>query len=106
MTKAQELEDMQEFIDDYENIHNQLEDLIDDINNKELKQEIENGELEENRNICKEVLIGNKTYKLLGEYIELKNKQQMITLYFVDNTELVKTEEKYINSQNCIGIIT
>ena len=40
MTKAQELEDMQEFIDDYENIHNQLEDLIDDINNKELKQEI------------------------------------------------------------------
>lgn len=29
----------------------------------------------------------------------------MITLYFVDNTELVKTEEKYINSQNCIGIM-
>ena len=81
-------------------INNYLENIL-----KELKQEIENGELEENRNICKEVLIGNKTYKLLGEYIELKNKQQMITLYFVDNTELVKTEEKYINSQNCIGIM-
>lgn len=40
MSKVQELEDMQEFIDDYENIHNQLEDLIDDTNNKELKQEI------------------------------------------------------------------
>ena len=81
-------------------INNYLENIL-----KELKQEIENGELEENRNICKEVLIGNKTYKLLGEYIELKNKQQMITLYFVDNTKLVKTEEKYINSQNCIGIM-
>lgn len=40
MSKAQQLEDMQEFIDDYENIHNQLEDLMDDINNQELKQEI------------------------------------------------------------------
>lgn len=40
MSKAQEMEDMQEFIDDYENIHNQLEGLIDDVNNKELKQEI------------------------------------------------------------------
>lgn len=40
MSKAQELEDMQEFIDEYENIKETLESLIDDINNKELKQEI------------------------------------------------------------------
>lgn len=40
MSKAQELEDMQEFIDEYENIKETLESLIDDTNNKELKQEI------------------------------------------------------------------
>lgn len=41
MSKAQELEDMQEFIDDYDNIKNTLENLIDDTNNQELKREID-----------------------------------------------------------------
>lgn len=40
MNKVQELEDAQEFVDEYENIHDTLESLIDDTNNKELKQEI------------------------------------------------------------------
>ena len=61
--------------------------------------------LVKNKNINQSIVIGSKTYKLLGEYIELRNKQSIFTLYFMDNTELIKTEEKYINSQNCIGII-
>lgn len=81
-------------------INNYLDSIL-----KELKQGIENGELVKNKNINQSIIIGNKTYKLLGEYIELKNKQPIFTLYFIDNTELIKTEEKYINSQNCIGII-
>lgn len=40
MSKVQELEDMQEFIDEYENIKDTLESILDDTNNKELKQEI------------------------------------------------------------------
>lgn len=40
MSKAQELEDMQEFIDEYERLKDNLEELLDDTNNKELKEEI------------------------------------------------------------------
>ena len=81
-------------------INNYLDSIL-----KELKQSLENGEFVKNKNINQSIVIGSKTYKLLGEYIELRNKQSIFTLYFMDNTELIKTEEKYINSQNCIGII-
>lgn len=40
MSKAQDLEDMQEFADEYKNIKNKLENLLDDTNNKDLKEEI------------------------------------------------------------------
>lgn len=40
MNKETILENAQEFIDEYENIKETLESLIDDTNNKELKQEI------------------------------------------------------------------
>lgn len=40
MSKAQDLEDMQEFVDEYKNIKNKLENLLDDTNNKDLKEEI------------------------------------------------------------------
>ena len=40
MSKAQEIEDCQEFVDEYENISDTLQNLYDDINNKELKKEV------------------------------------------------------------------
>lgn len=40
MSKTQDLEDMQEFVDEYKNIKNKLENLLDDTNNKDLKEEI------------------------------------------------------------------
>ena len=40
MSKTQDLEDMQEFVDEYENIKDKLEDLLDDTTNGDLKEEI------------------------------------------------------------------
>ena len=40
MSKAQDLEDMQEFVDEYENIKDKLEDLLDDTTNEDLKEEL------------------------------------------------------------------
>lgn len=40
MSRAQDLEDMQEFVDEYKNIKNKLENLLDDTNNKDLKEEL------------------------------------------------------------------
>lgn len=40
MSKVQELDDMQEFVDDYENIQSTLESLLDDTNNQNLKNEV------------------------------------------------------------------
>lgn len=40
MSKAQDLEDMQEFVNEYENIKETLESLLDETNNKELREEV------------------------------------------------------------------
>lgn len=40
MSKTQDLEDMQEFVDEYENIKDKLEDLLDDTTNEDLKEEL------------------------------------------------------------------
>jgi hypothetical protein len=40
MSKVQDLDDMQEFVDDYENIQSTLESLLDDTNNQNLKNEV------------------------------------------------------------------
>ncbi len=40
MSKAQDLEDMQEFVNEYENIKDTLESLLDETNNKELREEV------------------------------------------------------------------
>lgn len=40
MSKTQDLEDMQEFVDEYESIKDKLEDLLDDTTNEDLKEEI------------------------------------------------------------------
>lgn len=40
MSKIQDLEDAQEFVDEYENIIDTMNDLYDNTNNKVLKQEV------------------------------------------------------------------
>ena len=100
------------FIHEFANIdiHNYLNNIV-----KELRLEIENSSEENKREleelIKKQVKIGNKTYKILGEYVKSREKeknkeaQYMATLYFIDETQNVELAEDYENSQICIGII-
>ena len=100
------------FINEFANIdiNNYLNDIV-----KEIKLEIENSS-EENKKelkelISKQVEIGNKNYKVLGEYVKSKSKDKknqeeyMTTLYFIDETETLEIEKKYKNSKICVGII-
>ncbi len=90
-----------------------------DINNitkglaKEIKLDILeskfNKENLKSQSIEKELTVGKKTYKVLGEYVKSKKKKQneyMMTLYFLDNTEHLKLQKELKDQNNCIGIIT
>ena len=80
--------------------------ILDDII-KELKLEIQNSESKDNK-ISKEIIIDNKSYKILGEYVKSKTtdkkQEYMATLYFVDETDFIKLKTDFENSQNCVGI--
>ncbi len=93
-------------------INNYLNNIV-----KELKLEIKNGS-EENKKeleelIKKQVKIGDRTYKVVGEYVKSKDKtkdkvkedEYMATLYFIDETQHFKLQEIYNNSKICVGII-
>ena len=81
---------------------------------REIRLELENGsedvkkELEEL--ICKHIEIGEKKYKIYGEYVKSKNKDKkkeaeyMTTLYFIDETDNLELEDKYESSKLCVGI--
>ncbi len=90
------------FIDEfYEvDINSYLDDII-----KEVKLEIENSEKTKGRQILKHMKIGQKTYKILGQYVVSKKDTYMMTLYFMDNTEMIDLLNKYNNCQTCIGIV-
>lgn len=78
---------------------------------RELKQEIEKKEEDKNRSIDKQIEIGNKTYKILGEYVKSKNSDKksqdeyMTILYFINITDSIKIMQKYNDSRLCVGII-
>lgn len=88
-------------------IDNKLDDLI-----KELKQNIENKQDDKTKSIQKQIEIGNKTYNVLGEYVKSKQNEKkkqteyMATLYFIDITDRLKIEQKFKETQTCVGIIT
>lgn len=75
---------------------------------KDLKLEIENNTKLRNNQISQQVEIGNKTYKILGEYVKSKQqdkrKEYMATLYFVDETEMINLENNFEDSRICVGI--
>ena len=92
------------FVDEFNStdINSYLDEIV-----KEVKQEIVHSN-EEKRSIMKQIKIGKKTYKVLGEYVKSKkgkNNEYMMTLYFIDNTENIELYSKYISSQTCVGII-
>ena len=75
---------------------------LDILESKFNKEEIKNQSIE------REITIGKKTYKVLGEYVKSKKKKQneyMMTLYFVDNTEYLNTLDELKNRNSCVGFI-
>ena len=67
-----------------------------------------NKEVIKNQSIEKEIEIGKRKYKVLGEYVKSKKKKQneyMMTLYFVDNTEYLNTLDELKNRNSCVGFI-
>ena len=78
MSKAQDLEDMQEFVNEYENIKDTLESLLDEIDNKELKEKV------------------NGLLSVLEEDYEQQNKD------FTERiAEMENEEENYLERQYC-----
>lgn len=96
------------FIKEFANIDigNFLNDII-----KELKFKIEKGENTNNSSICEKMQIGEKTYKIIAEYIkcrekEHKNEQEyMATIYFLDETGYEKLLQEYNDSKINVGIV-
>lgn len=97
------------FVYEFANID--IKNYIDDLL-KEIKLDIENEKEDKTRKIEKQIEIGNQIYKVLGEYVKSKNNEKkkqneyMAILYFIDITEQIKTQKKYIEGEQCIGIVT
>ena len=86
-------------------INTYLNDLIIDI-----RDEIESGATG-NSDILTEIKIGNSMYKIMGRYVNFKNKDRknkkeyMVILYLIDETENKKLQKEYRDSKSCVGII-
>ena len=79
---------------------------------KEIKLDILESKLNKetikNSSIEKEVEIGKETYKVLGEYVKSKKKKQneyMMTLYFINQTQYLKTLKDLQDEESCMGLI-
>ena len=77
-------------------INSYLDDIAYDV-----KKEIDDGKKEKKDNtILKEIVIGKQTYKVVGKFVNSKNKDKknkkdyMIILYFIDNTESIKLQKE------------
>ncbi len=91
-----------------EDINNITKNLAKEIKLDILEKTLNKNEVK-NKSIEKELLIGKKTYKVLGEYVKSKRKKQneyMMTLYFIDNTQYLNLQKEFEEQKNCIGIIT
>lgn len=98
------------FISEFANvdINTYINDLSIDI-----KEEINSRIDRRKRDIIKHIKIGNKSYKIVGRYVNYKNKDKdkkskkeyMVILYFIDDTEIVKLQKEYKNSKSCVGVI-
>ena len=97
------------FVSEFSNID--INSYLDDIS-YDVKDEIKNSKEEKRDNtILREIEIGKQTYKVVGKFVNSKNKDKknkkdyMIILYFIDNTESIKLQKEYNDSKTCVGII-
>ena len=97
------------FVSEFANtdINNTIKALAKEIKLDILESKL-NKETIKNSSIEKEVEIGKNTYKILGEYLKSKRRKQneyMMTLYFVNQTEYLKTLKDLKDEESCIGLI-
>ena len=96
------------FVSEFANIdiNNYIDDLV-----IAMKQEIEQHEGEKSNTVEKQMKIGKKTYKILGEFVKSKNSSKrknseyMLIIYFMDETATINLQKEYKDSQVCVGII-
>ena len=89
-------------------INSYLDNIIMDI-----KNEIDKREDKKNRDILKEIEIEQKTYKIVGKFVNSRNKDKktknenryMLILYFIDESEKIRQQKEYKDSKSCISII-
>ena len=96
------------FISEFANIdiNNYINDLLIDI-----KSEIQKREDKKNKDIVRQLEIGKNYYKVVGKFVNSKNKDKkkaqeyMIILYFLDETENKKLQKEYKDSKSCVTIM-
>ena len=93
------------FISEFRDV--EINPILDEVI-ENLRLEIENNTKLRNNQFIQQIEIGNKIYKIVGEYVKSKQtekrKDYMATLYFVNETEFINLKSDYDNSQICIGI--
>lgn len=89
-----------------------ITDLSSDVKQEIIERQKDEKEVN-NKNIEKTIEIEKRNYKILGRYVNVKNrdkdkrksKEYMIILYFIDDTENVKLQKEYKDSKSCVGLI-
>lgn len=85
-----------------------IKNVVDNLA-REIKTDVEE---DESKSVNKQINIGKKSYKIIGESLKKKQKgikkrtEYMVVLYFIDNTETLDIKEKYEDSKTCVGIIS
>ncbi len=90
------------FVEEFQNI-----DIATNLNPivKEIKLDIE--KKDENIEISKQFNIDKRVYKILGSVVKSKRRKQkeyILSLYFIDETKYNELFDNYNNSKICIGI--
>ena len=84
------------------NINSYINELINQI-----MAEIDKSKTKKDKTIFTEINIENKKYKVLGKYVNSKNKKEyMLILYFLDETENLKMQKECMDAKTCVEIIT
>ena len=95
------------YIKEFEN-DDDIDDTLDDII-KELNKKIETDKENDTYEPLKErVEIGDKTYRVIGDYIQTKegkDEDYIEQIYFIDETSKINLLRKYSDSKICVGIL-
>ena len=98
-----------------ENFQKEFEDI--DINSYltnlilDIKAEIQRRKEQDEKTILRHIEINKKYYEIVGKFVdskenaEKKEKEYVMILYFINETENVILQEEYKNSKSCVTII-